>query len=362
MKRFTIALMLAALLLWDLACEQNRESGASVRDQMAISHDSRVAVPSIHPEPVESPPPVPASQPAKLPARPVAIVNGGVIERKDLIDLLIQTHGLPILQQLMLREAAASEGRKKGLSISEVDIEAEYDFTLQAEHLNGKDIEKLTPVRREQMIDEWTRSRGVTREELRIAMERQAWLRKLIGPPAPIDDADLKKEYDRVHGEKVEVRHLQLAAARFFPPVKARLDKGESFESLVAEYSQNAFSRNRGGLLPPFSASDDTVTTVLAKAAFAMKVGEYSNPIEALGAFHVIKLEKRIPPDGVPFDQVRATLLRHLEARRMMQSMQDLGSRLLMQAELRIEDPVLREQYKKAQAAKQISGPILLGQ
>jgi parvulin-like peptidyl-prolyl isomerase len=262
----------------------------------------------------------------------------------------------------MLREAAASEGRKRGLSISETDIEGEYDFTLQAEHLNGKDIEKLTPVRRDQMIEEWTRSRNVTREELRIAMERQAWLRKIIGPPAPIDEADLKKEYERVHGEKVEIRHLQLAAPRFFPPIKARLDKGESFESLVREYSQNAYSRDRGGLLPPFSINDDTVTSVLAKAAFALKVGEYSNPIESLGAYHVIKLEKHIPPDGVSFDQARATLLRHMEARRLMQAMQDLGSRLLMQAELRIEDPVLREQYKKAQAAKQIAGPILVGQ
>ena len=336
-------------------CSQGSESGTSVHDQMVVMREAP------HPttEPAAPAPVVPASRPA---ARPVASINGANIDRKELVDLLIQTHGLGVLQQLMLREAAATEGRKLGMTVSPSDIEAEYDFTLQAEHLNGKDVEKLTALRREQMIEDWTRSRNVSKEELRVAMERQAWLRKIIGTPAATTEADLQKEYEREHGEKVEVRHLQIAAPRYFPQIKTKLEEGASFESVVKEFSQNKLTRDQGGLLPPFTATDETITTVLAKAAFALKVGEYTNPIESLGNYHVLKLERRIPPDGVPFEQVKATLKRRLEARRMMQAMEAMGTRLIMQSEIRIEDPVLREQYKKAQASKQIEGPILIGQ
>jgi foldase protein PrsA len=172
----------------------------------------------------------------------------------------------------------------------------------------------------------------------------------------------VRSEYERAFGEKVEVRHLQLAAPRFFPQIKDRLDKGERFEDLVAQYSQNSLSRQRGGLLPPFSLHDDTVPGVFAKAAFALKEGEYSNPVESEGSYHVLKLERRLPPEPARFEEVRDKLRWRLTARLTAQAMQDLSARLLMQAELRIEDPALREQYKARQAAGDLHGPVLVGQ
>jgi len=144
--------------------------------------------------------------------------------------------------------------------------------------------------------------------------------------------------------------------------IKERLDQGEKFEELVRQYSQNSLSRERGGLLPPFAANDDTVPAVFVKTAFALKEGEYSNPIESEGSYHVLKLERRIPAETVPLEEVKSKLRMRLDARLSMQAMQDLSARLLMQAELLCADPVLREQYRAQQASGQIHGPVLIGQ
>lgn len=280
----------------------------------------------------------------------VALVNGRAIPRQALVDTLIAGRGLALLERMLAREAARQEARRLGIAVNRSEMEAEYEVTIQAARFNGKDAAALTPARREQIIDEWSRSRNVTRQELDVVMEQRALLRKIVtaGEPVEISAEMLASEYDRVHGEKAEVRHLQLAAERDYVQVRQRLDRGERFEDIVLDYSQNLMSRERRGLLPPFSASDPTVPAMFAKAAFALKPGEVSNPIEAEGSFHVLKLERRIPADGATFEAVREELAANLRARIVAERMDALGERLVRQAEIKIEDPVLREQYRRA--------------
>jgi foldase protein PrsA len=237
----------------------------------------------------------------------------------------------------------------------------EYDLTLQADRFDGKDPDKLTPARREELIENWLRTRTVTREELAVAMRRQAYLRPIADRRVTITESMLRQEYDRVHGEKVEVLHIQIPAPRFYPQIKERLEKGESFEALVKAFSQNALSRDQGGKLPPFAASDDSVPAIFVKAAFAMKPGEVSNLLEAEGSYHVLKLERKVPADGAKFEDARPHLERPLRARLVAKEMETLAERLLLSAQLRISDPVLREQYEKRLTSKEIAGPPLSG-
>jgi parvulin-like peptidyl-prolyl isomerase len=284
------------------------------------------------------------------------------IERATLVQLLMEGRGLSLLQQLVLQETARQEAQRLGFAVVPEDVDREYDLTLQAARFDGKDIEKLTPARREQLIDEWTRSRGVTRPELAVAIARQAYLRKIAQGRVKIDEGLLQAEYQRTHGEKVEVRHIQLAAMRVWDQLKPRLDRGEDFAVLVKDFSQNALSRERNGLLPPFTADDSTVPAELAKAAFALAPGQVSNPIEAEGSYHVLKLERRIPSDQATFEEVQEELRHNLNARLVAEEMEKRGGELLMGARLRIEDVMLREQYKKRLVAREIVGPSLEGQ
>jgi parvulin-like peptidyl-prolyl isomerase len=341
-------------VLSSVGCEQLSPPAATVHDSVAQGHGK--------------PTPTPGTMPAEKtagparPGKPIATVNDVPIERTALIQMLVEGRGLDLLRQMVLQETARQEATRQGLSISSADTDHEYDLTLQAARYDGKDIENLTPARREQMIEDWTRSRGVTRQELAVAMTRQAYLRKIAEKGVRIDDGMMEKEFKRTHGEKAEVRHIQLAAPRVWEQLRQRLDAGEDFEVLVKDFSQNALSREKNGLLPPFTADDPTVPAAFAKAAFAMEVGQASNPIEAEGSYHVLKLERRLPAEDVTIDQVRDKLRDNLFARLVAERMDQLAGELLMRAKLRIEDPTLRDQYKKRQAANDFTGPPLIGQ
>lgn len=344
--------LIVALFL--AGCEGRGDSAYSVREQLLVSEGRMSAASTAAPNS--------GGRTQVRSGDPVAIVNGAAIDRGQLLAILLDSRGLATLQQIILEEVAVQEARRQGVSVTAADIDREYDLTLQANRFNGHDPDKLTPARREKIIDDWCRKNGVTRAELAIAMHRQAHLRPLAERRVSITEAMVKQEYDRVHGEKAVVRHVQLAAPRFYPQFKDRIDQGESFEVLVTKFSQNALSREQAGLLPPFSASDETVPAVFVKAALAMQPGEVSNLIEAEGSFHVLKLEQRIPADEAKFDDVRGALEKNLRARLVAQEMEALAERLLLAAQLQIKDKVLREQYQKRLGTKEIVGPPLSGQ
>ncbi len=76
--------------------------------------------------------------------------------------------------------------------------------------------------------------------------------------------------------------------------IYARLQKGESFEVVCRDVSDDATSRNNGGVLPPFEpgrwvpAFEDT--------AFALTApGNYSEPVRTNYGWHIIKLVERKP-------------------------------------------------------------------
>ena len=328
-------------------CEFGSQPMTSVRDELAARPKAETAASSDKPQTPSSP--------------PVAFVNDRPIARREWIDLLVASRGLPLLQQMILLEVARQEAQRSQIKVSSADVDREYDLTLEASRFNGKDPDKLTPARREQLIAEWTTSRGVTREELHTAIARQAYLRKLADRRVSYSDEMLHDEYDRVHGERVEVQHIQLAAPRFYDQIKDRLDKGEDFEKLASDFSQNALSREKRALLPPFSKNDANVPPIFREVAFALEPGQVSKLVEAEGSFHLLKLVKRIPADDARFDDVVEKLKKHLHARLVALEMEKLSSELVMKARLKIEDPVLREQYLSRSTTGQIVGPPLAG-
>jgi hypothetical protein len=325
-------MFLGALSLCIVGCDPSRNA-PTVRQELGKPPAQTAATTNNSVEPEKS-------------IRPIAIINGTPVDRRELITLLIETRGLSLLQQLLLREAALQELARLGLSMNEADIDHEYELTLLADQFNGKDPDKLTPARREQLIEDWTRTRGVTKRELDIAMHRQAALRKIAQTRLKISDEMLHAEFDRIHGEKAEVRHIQFDAARYWPEVKDRLEKGGRFEEMVMLYSQNSISQQKLGLLPPFTRKDPTVPAIFCDVAFQLRPGEYSNLIEAAGSFHVLKLERLIPADSVTFEQEENHARRTLTARLLVQDMENIGRTLMNQANLTIEDPILRKQYE----------------
>lgn len=289
----------------------------------------------------------------------VATVNGRPIARDWLARALIASHGLDLLLQRMSLEVVRDEAARAKVSVTPADIDAEYDLTLKLGESGVPDRKDLTPERRKQLIEQWRTTRGVSAEELRLAMERQALLRRIATQRLTVNEPMLRDEFARIYGTKVECRHIVVASLRDAEKLRPFIDAGEDFAVLARRHSINDMSGAREGLLPPFTARDETVPGVLREAAFRMAPGQVSNPIKVDGQYHLLKLERRIPPDVVKFEAVRSAVERALRERRTPVEMEKLFTALQQQAALRIDDAELRRQYLDRLRDGRIAGPPL---
>ena len=121
----------------------------------------------------------------------------------------------------------------------------------------------------------------------------EAYLTRLIDNA--VTDEALKAAYDDFKTsftpeEEVRARHILVATEDEAKAIKAELDKGGDFAKIAADKSTDPGAAN-GGDLGFFTA--DRMVKPFADAAFAMKPGEISDPVQSQFGWHVIKLEER---------------------------------------------------------------------
>jgi len=90
----------------------------------------------------------------------------------------------------------------------------------------------------------------------------------------------------------------------------ARIQAGESFETLAQQYSDDGGTALSGGDLGVLTRSQ--LPGELGGAIFAMQEGAVEGPIESDFGFHVIQLDKILEQGPLPLEQVRGELLSEL--------------------------------------------------
>lgn len=288
---------------------------------------------------------------------PIAEVNGLPVDRRAFSEALLRAHGLDLLQRWILRDLARRAAAEAGLTVSAQDIEREYELMFRESAGADSAVVEWSAQRREQFVEEVVRLRGWSRAEMDLVMERQACLRKVCERRVTVDDDLLRQEFARRHGEKVEIRHIQVPALRFAESLKARLAAGESFEALAREHSENLVSRETGGLLPPFARAETGYPAAFVEVAFRLNPGEVSNPIQIEGAYHLLRLERRIPADTRTLDEVKDALRIEVRGQLLTQEMNNLSAYLFRTCRLAINEPTLRALYRERHQRGEIEGP-----
>jgi parvulin-like peptidyl-prolyl isomerase len=278
----------------------------------------------------------------------IAIVNGQPIGKRRLVETLMESHGLSVLQQLMALELAKGETVRLKVPVNAADVEREYGRALAKIAPDVDELGKpLSDEERQKSLDNMLQQKGVTMSEFRLAMERNAHLRKAVEHGFQITEPTLREEFARLYGEKVEVRHIQIGDVNGLHEALNRLDKGEDFAAVTKLVSQNAESAASGGLLAPFAFNDENIAPVLREAAFSMKPGEVSKPIRVTRWWHILKLERRIPATEVRFEDVHEKVEQALRDRVIPQEMNKLLAALYQKAQIRVLDSNLKQKYDK---------------
>jgi peptidyl-prolyl cis-trans isomerase C len=168
---------------------------------------------------------------------------------------------------------------------------------------------------------------------------RDAYFDQTIKPT--ITDEEVKAAYDKEASkiqvsERVRARHILVATEKEAQDALAKVQNGEKFEDLAKKISLDG-SKDYGGDLGYFSAEE--MVPEFSKAAFALKVGEVSQPIKTDYGWHLIKVEDRKQGGPQPYDQVKNGVRAVLTRKKV----QDIVVQLREQAKIEVLDPDLKK-------------------
>jgi parvulin-like peptidyl-prolyl isomerase len=291
----------------------------------------------------------------------VAIINGQPLSKTKLVDVLIESHGLSVLQQLILADLARQHAARLGLRITAADVDREFDDALdRIARESGMAGNLATRDNKLKALNSVLESRGVSMAEFMIGMERNACLRRVVEKELVITDDTLREEFARTYSERVVVRHIQLpvGATGELNAVQAELARGADFADVARRLSRNVETAARGGELAPFTFDDASIPAALREAAFSMRPDEISPAIRTDEWLHILKFERRIPTENVRFEDVRSDVETRLRNREIPERMNRLAQSLFTSAKVAVVDPRLKPKYEElmkqnAQSARQ---------
>jgi len=281
----------------------------------------------------------------------LATVNGRSISRTLLIDVLVRSHGASLLEQLIGLQAAWEAAADRDLTITDDDVRREFDRSLKRMAPAGPGAPgAAAPFDREaaeRLLETVLAQRNMSRDEFDIVVRRNTYLRKIVSSEQALTEEQVRREYERTHGPRVQIRHIQTPTLAEIERVKERLRAGEDFGELAARYSANPATAQANGLLDPFSAGDEEIPSVLREAAFALKPGDLSAILRVGEWYHLIKVEKVFPADETPLEQTRDEVERSVRERMTEPAMYELFEKLFRSATIDIRDPVLRAAFER---------------
>lgn len=222
----------------------------------------------------------------------VATVNGAAIHESDLAAAEDEAGQLPPM---------SAEAKKDYL------IQFVTDMTLLTQAAEAKKLGQT---------EEFKKKLEFARKKLLMEALLQS-----VGKDA-VTDAALHKAYDEAvkqmpDEEEVHARHILIRAPqgdekasaeakKKIEAVIARLSKGEDFATVAKDVTEDPSGKTNGGDLGWFT--QDQMVPEFSKAAFALKPGQISGPVQTQFGWHVIKLEDKRKKQPPTFDEVKPQL------------------------------------------------------
>jgi peptidyl-prolyl cis-trans isomerase C len=124
---------------------------------------------------------------------------------------------------------------------------------------------------------------------------------------------------------------LQLAES-----LRDRAKKGEDFVTLVEKYSDDPGSKEKKG---EYKFARHQMVPEFEAAAFSMKEGQISDPVETRYGYHVIKLLEKIPARHEEFSEVKQKIKDYLLAQEAQKLLPAYLDKIRSEADVALLDP-----------------------
>jgi foldase protein PrsA len=235
----------------------------------------------------------------------VATVNGEKIMQDELFEALYAQGGRDALDQLITRRLIVQEGKQAGITVSEEALDAEIQSIVD-ESFQGS-VESFRSA-----LEYY----GISEESFREDAYLNLLVRQIALEQINPTDEDVRAYFEENRylfdqAEEVEARHILVESEELVNELAAMLAAGDDFVALAAVYSMDQSNKDNGGYLGFFSRG--MMVEEFEEAAFALEVGEISEPVQTNFGFHLIELLDRKEAGEADFDtiseQVREALI-----------------------------------------------------
>jgi peptidyl-prolyl cis-trans isomerase D len=154
-----------------------------------------------------------------------------------------------------------------------------------------------------------------------IEIRRDAVAQDIAVTEQELNEYYLDNQDRYLQDEQRRARHIlilsqddEAAAAAEADDLLARIQAGESFAELAAEYSDDSLTAGNGGDLGVMTRTQ--LSDELGGAIFSMAVGDIEGPIQSDFGFHIVRLDEVLEQGPLPLEQVRGELLSELREQR----------------------------------------------
>lgn len=209
-----------------------------------------------------------------------------------------------ILRQLVVNKMLMAQSEIDSIFVLDAEVNSNLDRRMslisqqfggeaEIEKAYGKSIEQIRSEIFDNIKEQLTiqRMQSELTAEMKIApAEVKKFFRNIPNDSLPyfsteVSIAQVVKVPEPGQGQKEKVKNLLY-------DIRSRIMKGESFEDLARQYSQDPGSGSRGGQLGFFSKGE--LAPEFEATALSLEKGEVSEPVETQFGFHIIELlEKR---------------------------------------------------------------------
>jgi parvulin-like peptidyl-prolyl isomerase len=237
------------------------------------------------------------------------------------------------LDQVVERKILVQEARRLGIKVSPEEVNQAI-LEIRMDYPGEGFGEKLG-------------LKGMTLEGWKVRLEEKLLAEKVIRSAfhsqEKIDEKEAFQYYEDHPssfqiGQKVRARQIVVADGEEAIQILKRLKKGESFEKVAMEKSVGP-EKVQGGDLGYFSRGEKPTEF---DHVFDMEVGAISDVIKSPYGYHIFKLEEKLEPRQIPFEEAKLGILQELGQKKREENYQKWFKGLKGKAKVKINKKWLR--------------------
>jgi len=201
----------------------------------------------------------------------------------------------------------------------------------------------------------------LVKDRMQLAAEAElaeAWADHYVAMQPAADYEGLAKEYFMLHEDeimtspKIDVSHILIStknrsdaeALALAETVSQQLEADPSrFDELVKTYSEDPSAKSNEGKFTDVKKGD--MVAPFENVAFALDEGQISGPVKTQYGYHIIRLDAKIAPEKLSFEQVKSQLV-EMERKQHDERVLQAYIASLSSLELEITEEALRQMVK----------------